>query len=53
MRPVEGGVRACCLAENNIPPEERVMGKGYYLRPNFVHFYKSKNIKHLSINIIK
>ena len=32
------------MAENNIPPEERVMGEGYYLRPNFVQFYKSKNI---------
>ena len=32
------------MAENNISPEERVLGEGYYLRPNFVQFYKSKNI---------
>ena len=32
------------MAEKNIPPEERIMGEGFYLRPNFVHFYKSKNI---------
>jgi polygalacturonase len=32
------------MAENNIPPENRIMGEGYYLRPNFVQFYKSKNI---------
>lgn len=32
------------MAENNIPPEERIMGEGFYLRPNFVQFYKSKNI---------
>ena len=32
------------MAEKNIPPEQRMMGDGYYLRPNFVHFYKSKNI---------
>ena len=32
------------MAENNIPPKERIMGQGYYLRPNFVQFYKSKNI---------
>jgi len=32
------------MAENNVPPEERIMGEGFYLRPNFVQFYKSKNI---------
>lgn len=32
------------MAENNIPPEERIMGDGYYLRPNFFQPYKSKNI---------
>ena len=32
------------MAENNIPPENRIMGQGFYLRPNFVQFYKSKNI---------
>lgn len=32
------------LAENNVPPEERVFGDGYYLRPNFVQPYKCKNV---------
>lgn len=32
------------LADKNISPEERIMGEGYNLRPNFVQFYKSKNI---------
>jgi len=32
------------MAENNIPPEERIFGEGYYLRPNFFQTYKCKNI---------
>ena len=32
------------LAENNVPPEERVFGDGHYLRPNFVQPYKCKNV---------
>ena len=32
------------MAENNIPPEQRMMGDGSFLRPNFIQFYKSKNI---------
>jgi polygalacturonase len=32
------------MAENNIPPEERLMGEGFYLRPNFVQPYKCKNV---------
>lgn len=32
------------MGENNIPVEQRIFGEGYYLRPNFVHFYKSQNI---------
>ncbi|MFI5405508.1 MAG: glycoside hydrolase family 28 protein [Nitrososphaerales archaeon] len=32
------------MAENNIPPEQRVFGDGHYLRPNFFQPYKSKNI---------
>ncbi|QQS35305.1 MAG: glycoside hydrolase family 28 protein [Ignavibacteriales bacterium] len=40
----EGRDKLFKMAEDNIPPEERIMGEGYYLRPNFVHFYKTKNI---------
>lgn len=32
------------MAEENIPPELRIMGEGFYLRPNFFQPYKSKNI---------
>ncbi|MBK7629521.1 MAG: glycoside hydrolase family 28 protein [Ignavibacteriales bacterium] len=32
------------MGEKDIPVEHRVLGDGYYLRPNFVQFYKSKNI---------
>lgn len=32
------------MAENNVPPEERLMGEGFYLRPNFVQPYKCKNV---------
>lgn len=32
------------LAEDNIPPMERVFGKDHYLRPNFIQPYKCKNI---------
>jgi len=32
------------MAENKIPPEERIFGDGHYLRPNFIQPYKCKNI---------
>lgn len=32
------------LAENNIPPKERIFGEGHYLRPNFLQPYKCKNV---------
>ncbi len=32
------------MAENNIPPRERLFGNGYYLRPNFFQPYNCKNI---------
>ncbi|MFO7448350.1 MAG: glycoside hydrolase family 28 protein [Ignavibacteriaceae bacterium] len=32
------------MAVNNIPPEERIMGEGHYLRPPFIQPYKCKNI---------
>lgn len=32
------------LGENDTPVNERVLGEGFYLRPNFIQFYKSKNI---------
>jgi len=32
------------MGEENVPVEQRVFGEGFYLRPNFVQFYNSKNI---------
>lgn len=32
------------MAENNIPPEKRIFGEGYYLRPDFIQPYKCKNV---------
>ncbi len=32
------------MGEDNVPVAERVFGKGHYLRPNFIQFYKCKNI---------
>ncbi len=32
------------MAEEGVPGEARVFGEGHYLRPNFVQFYRSKNI---------
>jgi polygalacturonase len=32
------------MGENDVPVAERVFGEGSYLRPNFVQFYRCKNI---------
>lgn len=32
------------MAEDGVPPEERIFGEGHYLRPNFFQPYKCKNI---------
>jgi polygalacturonase len=32
------------MGENNTPPEKRVFGDGYYLRPSFLQPYKCKNV---------
>lgn len=32
------------MAENNIPPKERIFGDGYYLRPSMFQPYNCKNI---------
>lgn len=43
-RQKEGRNKLFAMGENNVPPEERIMGEGYYLRPSFVQPYKCKNI---------
>jgi len=32
------------MAEDGVPPEQRIFGKGHWLRPNFVQFYRCRNI---------
>lgn len=32
------------MMETGIPPEQRIFGKGHYLRPNFIQPYRCKNI---------
>lgn len=36
-----------------VPPEKRIFGEGHYLRPNFVQFYKSKNILISGVRLIR
>lgn len=32
------------MAEDHVPVEDRIFGDGYYLRPQFIQPYKSKNV---------
>ena len=32
------------MVAKNVPVEERIFGEGHYLRPNFIQFYRCKNI---------
>lgn len=41
------------MGEDNIPVPERVFGKGHFLRPNFIQFYKCQNILIDSISIVR
>lgn len=49
---VESRRKLIQMAEDGVPVEERIFGKGHYLRPNFVQFYKCKNILMEGITII-
>jgi len=49
---LEARARLFQMAEDGVPVEERVFGKGHYLRPNFVQFYKCRNILIDGITII-
>jgi polygalacturonase len=40
------------MGEDNVPVENRVFGLGHYLRPNFIQFYKCKNVLISGIKII-
>ncbi|MBN1926198.1 MAG: glycoside hydrolase family 28 protein [Prolixibacteraceae bacterium] len=37
--------------KNNVPVEERIMGEGFYLRPQFINFYNCRNILMSGITI--
>jgi polygalacturonase len=39
------------MSEDNTPVEQRIFGKGYYLRPNFIQTYHCKNVLIDSITI--
>lgn len=39
------------MPEDGVPVEERVFGEGSYLRPNFIQFYRCKNILMDSVTI--
>ncbi|MCW9706582.1 glycoside hydrolase family 28 protein [Fodinibius salsisoli] len=41
------------LNAEKVPPRERVFGEGHYLRPNFVQFYKSKNILVSDVKLVR
>jgi len=47
-----GVARLRQMAEDGVPVEDRVFGPGYYLRPKFIQFYKSKNILLEGVTII-
>lgn len=32
------------MVRNNVPVQERIFGEGHFLRPNFVQFYRCKNV---------
>ncbi|BBM70710.1 glycoside hydrolase family 28 protein [Rhodothermus marinus] len=40
------------MAEAGVPPEQRVMGEGSYLRPNFIQFYRCRNVLIEGVTII-
>ncbi len=41
------------LMQAAVPTEERIFGKGYGLRPNFIQFYKCKNILIEGVTLIR
>jgi polygalacturonase len=49
----EATARLRQMAEDGVPVKDRVFGPGNYLRPNFIQFYKSKNILLEGITIIR
>ncbi|GBD02545.1 Polygalacturonase [bacterium HR18] len=48
----EGRRRLFDMAEAGIPPEQRILGEGAYLRPNFIQFYRCRNVLIEGLTII-
>jgi polygalacturonase len=40
------------MGEKNVPVDQRIFGDGHYLRPNFIQFYKCKNVLVSGVKII-
>src|SRR3970282_2943435 len=41
------------MAEQGLPVEKRIFGSGFYLRPNFIVPYRSKNILIEDVTILR
>ena len=39
------------MGEENVPVEQRIFGEGHFIRPNFIQFYRCKNILIQDISI--
>lgn len=39
------------MSEDNVPVQQRIFGKGYYLRPNFIQIYQCQNVLIDSVSI--
>jgi unsaturated rhamnogalacturonyl hydrolase len=44
--------RLFAMAEEGVPPEQRVMGDGHFLRPNFIQPYRCRNVLIEGVKII-
>jgi len=40
------------MAEAGVPPEQRILGEGSYLRPNFIQFYRCRNVLIEGVTIV-
>jgi polygalacturonase len=48
----EGRRRLFEMAEAGVPPEQRILGEGFYLRPNFIQFYRCRNVLIEGVTIV-
>ncbi|MFP9115432.1 glycoside hydrolase family 28 protein [Flavobacterium sp. RHBU_3] len=45
-------LRLVALAEDGVPVDKRIFGRGHYLRPNFVEFFECKNAMLEGVTIV-